>query len=88
MIYYLWRRILYAIPILFGINLITFVLFFMVNTPDDIARMHLGNKHVEQQSIEDWKIAHGYNLPLFINHDQSGLKQFEETLFLKFSFRA
>jgi len=87
MIYYLWRRILYAIPILFGINLITFVLFFMVNTPDDIARMHLGNKHVEQQSIEDWKIAHGYNLPLFINHDQSGLKQFEETLFFQKSLK-
>lgn len=65
MIKYILRRILYAIPILFGINLITFALFFMVNSPDDMARMHLGNKHVEQKAIEDWKAVHGYDLPLF-----------------------
>ena len=36
---YIARRILYAIPILIGVNLITFALFFVVNTPDDMARM-------------------------------------------------
>ena len=49
MMKYLIRRFFYAIPILFGINVLTFILFFMVNTPDDIARMHLGQKHVQQQ---------------------------------------
>jgi len=34
--------VLYAIPILVGINLLTFLLFFLVNTPDDMARMQLG----------------------------------------------
>ena len=43
---YLVRRILYAIPILIGVNLITFVLFFFVNSPDDMARMQLGQKRV------------------------------------------
>ncbi|HRD70216.1 MAG TPA: ABC transporter permease [Legionella sp.] len=81
MIRYLIRRIAYAIPILFGINLLTFILFFMVNSPDDIARMHLGNKHVEQQAIDDWKEVHGYNLPLFYNAEKSGLNTIKQTLF-------
>ncbi|STY29678.1 ABC transporter permease [Legionella wadsworthii] len=87
MIKYLLRRIIYSIPILFGINLITFVLFFMVNTPDDIARMHLGHKHVEQQVIEDWKTAHGYNLPLFYNEQKIGVQKFQETLFFQKSMK-
>ena len=40
MLKYLLRRFIYSIPILFGINVLTFMLFFMVNTPDDIARMN------------------------------------------------
>ena len=67
MLKYLIRRLLYAVPILLGINVLTFVLFFMVNSPDDIARMHLGNKHIEQESIDDWKASHGYDYPLFYN---------------------
>ena len=39
---YIIRRFFYAIPILIGVNIITFLLFFVVNTPDDMARMHLG----------------------------------------------
>ena len=39
MIYYLFRRLIYALPILFGINVITFALFFMINSPDDMARI-------------------------------------------------
>lgn len=87
MMKYLIRRFFYSIPILFGINLLTFILFFMVNTPDDIARMHLGQKHVQQQVIEDWKIAHGYNLPLFFNEQKVGLQQVEATLFFQKSMK-
>ena len=32
---YIVRRVLYAIPILIGVNLLTFTLFFVVNSPDD-----------------------------------------------------
>jgi peptide/nickel transport system permease protein len=81
MIRYIIRRLMYSIPILLGINLITFSLFFMVNTPDDIARMHLGNKHIEQQEIDDWKMVHGYDLPLFYNEQQAGSERVTDTLF-------
>lgn len=87
MMYYVLRRILYALPILFGINLLTFSLFFMVNTPDDIARMHLGQKHVQQQEIDNWKIAHGYNLPMFYNENQVGWHKLEDTLFFQKSLK-
>jgi peptide/nickel transport system permease protein len=30
---YILRRFLYAIPILIGVNIITFLLFFVVNPP-------------------------------------------------------
>jgi len=46
MLSYIIRRILYAVPILIGVNLITFLLFFMVNSPDDMARAQLGAKQV------------------------------------------
>lgn len=84
---YLLRRILYAMPILFGINLLTFALFFMVNTPDDIARMHLGRKHVEQQAVNEWKVVHGYNLPLFFNPEKKGVNQWSDTLFFQKSVK-
>lgn len=78
---YIVRRILYAIPILIGVNLLTFVLFFMVNSPDDIARMQLGIKHTTQTDINNWKQAHGYDKPLFFNSQQKNLKKFTDTLF-------
>jgi peptide/nickel transport system permease protein len=87
MMKYLIRRFFYAIPILFGINVLTFILFFMVNTPDDIARMHLGQKHVQQQVIDDWKAAHGYDFPLFFNEQKTGLEKLEATLFFQKSMR-
>ena len=49
---YIVRRVLYAIPILIGVNLITFMLFFMINTPDDMAGAHLGAKQVTPAIIE------------------------------------
>ncbi len=87
MIVYLLRRIVYAIPILFAINLITFALFFMINSPDDMARMQLGQKYVKPAAIKQWKAQRGYDLPLFYNQAQSGLQQFSKTLFFQKSLR-
>jgi len=67
MLAYVVRRVLYAIPILVGINLITFALFFLVNTPDDMARMQLGQKRVTPEAIQKWKAERGYDKPLFFN---------------------
>jgi peptide/nickel transport system permease protein len=83
MISYLIRRILYAIPILIGVNIITFALFFVVNTPDDMARMHLGQKHVTAEAIERWKQSHGYDKPLFYNPADRGIHALTETLLFK-----
>lgn len=83
MIFYLLRRVFYAIPILFAINLLTFSLFFMVNTPDDMARMQLGQKYVQPIEIMHWKEQRGYNLPLFINANASGVGKLTQTLFYK-----
>ena len=68
MLAYVVRRVLYAIPILIGINVITFALFFLVNTPDDMARMQLGQKRVTPEAIDKWKAERGYDKPLFYNN--------------------
>ena len=87
MLAYLLRRILYALPILFGINLLTFALFFMINSPDDMARMQLGQKHVTPELIAQWKLKRGYDKPLFLNRETVGIRQFTETLFFQKSLK-
>jgi peptide/nickel transport system permease protein len=84
---YLVRRLLYALPILIGVNLITFVLFFVVNSPDAMARMHLGGKRVSQEAIERWKADHGYDRPLLWNGAQEGAAQLTDTVFYAKSVR-
>ncbi len=84
---YIVRRVLYAIPILIGVNLITFFLFFVVNSPDDMARMHLGTKHITEEAIERWKADHGYDKPLLYNPDAQGLGAVTETIFFEKSVK-
>lgn len=81
MLSYIVRRILYAIPILVGVNLLTFVLFFVVNSPDDMARMHLGAKRVTQEAIDNWKHERGYDKPLVYNTEADGLERVTDTIF-------
>ncbi|SFM57545.1 ABC transporter permease [Nitrosomonas communis] len=83
MLNYILRRILYAIPILVGVNLITFTLFFVINTPDDMARMHLGVKHVTDEAIIKWKLEHGYDKPLLYNPEAEGLAKLTSTIFFE-----
>lgn len=83
MLNYIFRRILYAIPILVGVNLITFTLFFVINTPDDMARMHLGVKHVTDEAIMKWKLEHGYDKPLLYNPEAEGLAKLTGTIFFE-----
>ncbi len=78
---YIVRRVLYAVPILIGVNLITFVLFFVVNSPDDMARVHLGVKHVTEEAIDRWKAERGYDKPLLVNADATGLEKVTDTIF-------
>ena len=81
MLAYLIRRLLYALPILVGVNVITFALFFVVNTPDDMARMQLGVKRVTPEAIEKWKAERGYDRPLFWNEGAEGGGKLTQTIF-------
>lgn len=83
MLNYIIRRMLYAIPILIGVNLITFTLFFVVNTPDDMARMQLGIKRVTPEAIEKWKHERGYDKPLMFNDTEEGAAKFTHTIFFE-----
>ncbi|MBU1666904.1 ABC transporter permease [bacterium] len=87
MLAYIIRRILYAIPILIGVNLITFMLFFMVNTPDDMARAQLGAKQVTPELIQSWKEKKGYDKPLFLNTKAEGVEIVTDTLFVQESLK-
>ena len=57
MLNYVVRRCFYGALILLGVNLLTFMLFFTVNTPDDMARLNIGGKRVTQEQIDKWKIG-------------------------------
>jgi peptide/nickel transport system permease protein len=92
MLNYIIRRLFYAIPILIGVNLITFTLFFVVNTPDDMARMQLGIKRVTPEAIARWKQERGYDKPLMFNNAEQGLAKLTRTVFFEksvamFAFR-
>jgi peptide/nickel transport system permease protein len=61
---YLIRRLSYGVLVVFGVLLFLFFLFFTVTTPDDIARRSVGDKAMPAV-IEQWKVNHGYHLPLW-----------------------
>ena len=77
---YLLRRLWYALAILLGVNLLTFFLFFTVNTPDDMARLNIGGKRVTQEQIDKWKSERGYDRPLYWNAAESGSAKLTRTV--------
>jgi peptide/nickel transport system permease protein len=87
MINYIVRRMFYALPILLGVNVLTFTLFFLVNTPDDMARMQLGAKRVTPEAIAKWKQERGYDKPLLFNGAASGGGKLTDTIFFQKSLR-
>jgi peptide/nickel transport system permease protein len=78
---YLSRRLVYAVLVLLGVNLLTFVLFFSIYTPDDMARLNLGGKRVTQLAIDKWKAERGYDKPMYFNAQRQGSEQFTDTVF-------
>ena len=87
MITYMIRRTLYAIPILIGVNLIVFFLFFIVNSPDQMARRILGEKNITQEDVDNWKKQNNYHLPLWFNAEASGTASLTETTFFQKSVK-
>ena len=95
MIGYVFRRLLYGVLILIGVNVFTFVLFFAVNTPDDMARLSIGGQRVSADAIEKWKAERGYDKPLMVNTAKDGMERYTDTIFyqrslplLRFDFGA
>jgi peptide/nickel transport system permease protein len=86
-IHYLIRRTLYSLLVLLGVNFVTFFLFFSVNTPDDMARMQLGDRRVTADAVTQWKAARGYDKPLYFNSAASGLDTLTDTVFFQSSAR-
>ena len=78
---YLIRRSFYGVLVLLGVNLFTFMLFFTVNTPDDMARLNIGGKRVTQEQILKWKVERGYDKPLYWNAAAEGGKRATDTVF-------
>ena len=81
MIRYIVRRFGYGLLILIGVNLATFLLFFTVNTPDDMARLNIGGKRVTQEQVDKWKVERGYDRPLYWNPQAEGSAQLTKTIF-------
>ena len=87
MLNYIVRRVAYAVLILLGVNLLTFTLFFAVNSPDNIARLNIGAKRVSQYAIDKWKAERGYDKPLWFNARAEGRGKLTQTLFHDRSLR-
>jgi len=61
---YVIRRLVYGVGVVLGVLFLLFILFFTVTKPDDIARRALGDK-APPEVIEQWKVNHGYDRPLW-----------------------
>lgn len=80
MLRYIIRRLFYALPILIGVSLLTFMLFYMAATPEQVARRNLSAKNPTPQQIKDWLGQHGYDKPL----PEQFRKHLTELFLLKF----
>ena len=64
MLAYVIRRMAYGVIVVLGVLFFLFLLFFTVTSPDDVARKALGER-VPEAVVEQWKVNHGYDKPLF-----------------------
>ena len=80
MLRYIIRRVLYAIPILLGVTVLTFILFYATATPEQMARRNLSTRNPTKQQIQDWLVEHGYDKP---RHEQA-VKHVRELFLFQF----
>ncbi len=64
MLNYILRRLIQAVFTIFGVMIVTFLLFRVAG--GDIASAHVGEKATKQDKA-DWRHLQGYDLPLFLN---------------------
>jgi peptide/nickel transport system permease protein len=78
---YIIRRLLYTIPIVFGVLLLTFILFKVV--PGDPA-FQMAGKAASPQVIEEVRQEYGLNKPLFLSWDSQFINHFTNALTFNF----
>jgi peptide/nickel transport system permease protein len=61
MLRYLVRRVLYAVPILFGTCLITFTIFYLLVKPEQLAMRNLSARHPSPAQVQAWLHERGYD---------------------------
>jgi len=81
MITYIIRRLLYTIPIVFGVLLLTFILFVVVG--GDTSAEEAG-KAAGKETIEEIRKERGYDKPLFLSWDSQFISHFKNTLVFDF----
>ncbi len=79
---YIIRRLLYAIPVIFGVMLLTFTLFFVIQSPQMMARKQLG-KLATPANTQAWLAKRGYDRPRFFN-TQPGKNLITDTIFYSY----
>lgn len=78
---YIIRRLLYTIPIVFGVLLLTFVLFTLVG--GDIS-LEIAGKNATPETIEEIREERGFNKPLFLSWDSQFINHFKSALTFDF----
>jgi peptide/nickel transport system permease protein len=78
---YIIRRLLYTIPIVFGVLLLTFILFTLVG--GDIS-VEIAGKNATPETIEEIREEYGLNKPLFLSWDSQFINHFKSALTFDF----
>jgi len=78
---YIIRRLLYTIPIVFGVLLLTFVLFTLAG--GDIS-VEIAGKGATQETIDEIREEYGLNKPLFLSWDSQFINHFKNALTFNF----
>lgn len=78
---YIIRRLIYTVPIVFGVLLLTFVLFTLVG--GDIS-LEIAGKHASEATIQEIREEYGLNKPLFLSWDSQFVNHFRNALTFDF----
>lgn len=81
MIAYIIRRLLYTIPIIFGVLLVTFILFNVVS--GDVSDQIAG-KSASAETIAEIRAEYGWDKPLFLSWDSQFINHLKNCLTFQF----
>jgi peptide/nickel transport system permease protein len=78
---YIFRRLLYTIPIVLGVLVLTFLLFTVVG--GDISR-DIAGKNASPELIKEIREVYGFDKPLFFSFDSQFINHFRKALTFNF----